>query len=153
MIRNVLGILAIVCFLSAAVAFMGCYNDRARYSIIVTVFKKEISVDKGFDTLTLAILGCIMVVLCRPSSLSVAFVKTYEPVRHDCHENGEECMNRETASHENGSIRAEYREVAPKRWFNIEGGTAIWLPRKKPASRGDHELTAEKTRTQRGVGR
>ena len=47
MIRNVLGILAIVCFLSAAVAFMGCYNDRARYSIIVTVFKKEICVNRS----------------------------------------------------------------------------------------------------------
>lgn len=28
MMRNVLGILAIVCFLSAAVAFMGCYNTQ-----------------------------------------------------------------------------------------------------------------------------
>jgi hypothetical protein len=141
MIRNVLGLLAITCFLFAAICFMGCFSDRTRYIIIVKIFTKEFCVDKGFGTLALALTGCVMVVLCRPSVLLVGCVTSYESTVNCSLQKEQKHDEMDSPSHHKANS-TRCRTPVKKR-FSIEAGTTIWLPMKRLEAR-EHNLIRDK---------
>ena len=82
--RTLLGILAVICLITSALLYLPLINDRSFYLRELHCGRLGFVMDRGLESLLLALLACLLLIMSRPRILAIGFFrndKTDTPCR------------------------------------------------------------------------